>query len=785
MVLKAGAHVGSFEILSPLGAGGMGEVYRAHDPRLEREVALKVLPAETLGDEKARSRLLREARMASKLNHPNICTIYEVGETEGQAYIAMELVAGLSLSEKLSGGALSPEQVLRYGIQVADALDHAHGRGVVHRDLKSANVVITPDGRAKVLDFGLAGRISDMELTEATTHSVESMEFSGKIAGTLAYMAPEQLRGQPADARSDLWALGVVMYEMAAGVRPFSGGTGFELSSAILSQPTPPVPEAATGEVPTQLQTVIDRCLEKDPDARFQRAGVVRAALETARPTSSAQSTDRQDRVPRRPAPPHTLGRSSGDRDQARAIRMAVLPFANLTGDPGQEYLSDGVTQEMISQLGRLHPEALSVIARSSVMRYRGGDTPIDQIGRDLQIDYVLEGSAQREQNLVRITAELIQVKDQTLLWAETYERELAGILKLQSEVAQKVAQALALELLPGEQARLTSARTVNPEAHDAYLKGSYNWKQATPEGLDTAERYFELALDTDPSYAPAYEGLASVWMVRQQMGITPPREAGRKAKAAAQRAIALDDRSAEAHEALALVRMYTDWDWEGADQEWQRSLEIAPNAASLHAYYAHFLTIVGRTNRALWHSERSLELDPFNALFRSMQAMVLYSDRRYDDAMAAARSALAIQPDNPVAWNTLQQLLASMGIHNELLTARRQRIAHDPGLLEAFEKGLAESGHQGAHRRVADLLAARYESSGGGDAFSIARRYVDAGEYDTSIDWLEKAYDARDPNLPYVPVLPFYDPLRSNTRFRDLLRRMNLPSATPRQDQS
>jgi tetratricopeptide (TPR) repeat protein len=430
----------------------------------------------------------------------------------------------------------------------------------------------------------------------------------------------------------------------------------------------------------------------------------------------------------------------------------------------------------MISQLGRLHPGGLSVIARSSVMRYKGGATPIDQIGRELRVAYVLEGSARREADRVRITAELIQVEDQTLLWAETYERELAGILALQTEVAQEVARTLALELLPREQDYLASVRSVDSEAHDAYLKGSYHWTKLTPEGIDTAERYFELALGKDPSYAPAFQGLATVWLVRQQMGITPPREAGPKAKAAALRAVELDDHSAEAHQALAMVRMHIDWDWAAAEHESQQVLEINPNAAHTHAYYAHLLAVLGRSDEGLSHSRRALELDPFNALYHGMYAMVLYIARRCDDALAAVRAGLAIHPENPVLWNTLQQLYASLGMRDELLAARRQRIAHDLELLAAFEQGLAESGGPEAHRRVAHLMAQRYENRGEGDAFGIARRYVDAADHDRAIAWLERAYEERDPNLLYIGSLPFYDPLRPDPRFQDLLRRMNLP---------
>ena len=811
-MLKAGAWVGLFEILSPLGAGGMGEVYRARDPRLEREVALKVLPAATMTDDTARARLLREARMASKLNHPHVCTIYEVGEAEGQAFIAMELISGEALSERLSSGRMGVEEVLRLGHQMADALAHAHDNGVVHRDFKSGNVVITPEGRAKVLDFGLAARVSDTELTEATTYSVDSLELSGKIVGTLAYMAPEQLKGEPADARSDIWALGIVLYEMASGVRPFKGKTGFELSSAIFSATPEPLPAGPGGMLPTQLQMVIDRCLEKDPARRYQSAGEVRAALETAQ--SATTGTTRSVVLPAMPGRRWLLAAAGlavvlallavldvggvrrllvgGGGGQVRAVRMAVLPFANLSGDPEQEYLSDGFTQEMITQLGRLHPEGLSVIARTSVMRYKKGDTPVDQIGLELGVDYVLEGSTQREEDRVRIAVELIHVGNQTQLWADSYERELSGILAVQSEVAREVADALALELLPAEQARLASTRTVDPEAYEAYLKGSYHWQKVTPEDLDAAQRYFELALEKDPDFAPAYGGLAWVWSGRQQGGITTPSEAGREAKAAASRAIELDDESAEAHEALALVLTWTDWDWAGAETEWQRALEIDPNAANTHAYYAHLLAIVGRTDEALLHSERALELDPFNALFHGLYAIVLDFARRYDDAITAARAAIAIQPNEGVANGALQLAYIAKGLRDEQLAHQRERIARDPGRVAAFEEGLAEGGYDGAQRAIADLLAARYEDSAGVPqhgairvylAKAIALRYLDAGDYDRAIDWLERAYEDRDPNLPYI-TMPIWDPLRSDPRFQDLLRRMSLPTTASSPDQ-
>jgi serine/threonine-protein kinase len=776
----------------------MGEVYRVRDPRLEREVALKVLPAATVADDTSRARLLREARMASKLNHPNICTIYEVGEAEGQAFIAMELVAGEALNERLSSDRIGVDEVLILGHQMADALAHAHDNGVVHRDFKSGNVVITPEGRANVLDFGLAARVSDTELTEATTYSVDSLELSGKIVGTLAYMAPEQLRGEAADTSSDIWALGVVLYEMASGVRPFKGKTGFELSSAILSATPSPLPPGPGGVVPTQLQMVIDRCLEKDPGQRYQSANEVRAALETV--LSATTRTTRSVVLPAIPGRRWLFAAAGvavvlagmaaldvggvrrlllgGGSGQVPAVRMAVLPFANLSGDSEQEYLSDGFTQEMITQLGRLHPEGLSVIARSSVMRYKKGDTPVDQIGRELGVAYVLEGSAQREANRVRVSAELIEVGEQTQLWADSYERELSGILAVQSEVAREVAQALALELLPAEQARLAATRTVEPEAYDAYLKGSYHWQKLTPEDLDTAEHYFELALEKDPSYAPAYEGLAWVWAARNQMGIVSPDEAGPKAKAAATQAIELDDDSAGAHEALAVVRTWVDWEWAGAEPEWQRALELDPNAANTRAYYAHFLAITGRIDKASQHSERALELDPFNPLFHSLYAVVLRFARRDDEALAAARTALAMQPDEPIALYVVWLTTSASGQYTEALSAVRATLNiwyADPAIEEGLDQGWAQGGYAEAMRQVATALAERYGMSYNLPT-DVATFYAEAHEYDQALEWLDRAYEVRDPNLPYIEWY-YDDTLRSDPRFQDLLRRMNLPT--------
>ena len=789
MTLEAGTRFGPYEVLSRLGAGGMGEVYRARDPRLEREVALKVLPAAAVADDTARARLVREARMAARLNHPSVCTIHEVGEAEGQTYIAMELVAGQALSDRLAAGRLSQDQAIRLGQQMADALAHAHEHGVVHRDFKAANVIVMPEGRAKVLDFGLAKPLLGRDLEAATTLTQASLTEAGAIIGTLAYMAPEQLRGKAADARSDVWALGVVLYEMAAGRRPFAGDTGFEVSSAILNQP----PRALPAGVPPPLAAIIERCLAKEPSQRYQRAGEVRSALEAMQQGTAPAAWPgwRATLVDRRRSVALAVISSvlvvvagldvgglrsrllGGGND--RSIRMAVLPFANLSGDPEQEYLSDGLTQEMIAQLGRLHPETLSVIARTSVMRYKKAETPIDQIGRELDVDYVLEGSAQREGSRVRITAELIRVGTQTQLWADSFEREMSGILALQSDVACKVAESLALKLLPAEQNRIARARTVNPEAYEAYLKGLQHWYKLTSGDLDAAQRYFEVALAKDPDYALAHAGVALVWLGRSQVGLISPGEAAAKGKPAIMKALELDDTIAETHYVLAGFRTWCEWDWAGAEPEFRRAIELNPSFPDAPAYYSHLLMTLGRPDEAMPYARRGLELDPFNVLIRVLYGVDLLYIRRYDDAIDQARTALKTAPDDPMSHGVLWYAFAAKGMHNETLAALKVflRFYGDPELEEALDHGSREAGYQGAIRRAADALVARFHKSYANPT-DIAQLFLEAGEKGKALDWLEKGYEVRDQSLPYLG-LPIYDSVRSEPRFQALLRKMGL----------
>jgi TolB-like protein/Tfp pilus assembly protein PilF len=781
-----GQQLGHYRILEKIGAGGMGEVYRAHDEQLDRDVALKVLPAHTLTDEIARARLLREARAAAALNHPHICTIHEVGEAGGQAYIAMELVEGKPLSALVPGQGLPVETVLRFGSQIADALAHAHERRIVHRDLKSANVVITPEGRAKVLDFGLAKRISGEELAEGTTKSLASLTQAGALIGTVPYMAPEQLRGQPADARSDVWALGVVLYEMVAGARPFQGQTSFELSSAILNQLPPPLPPA----VPTQLGAVIERCLAKEPGQRYQQGSEVRAALEAVQSGAA---------LPAWPAWRYALSRRrwlvltaavpilaailvglnvGGLRERLRGgaprIRsLAVLPLENLSGDKEQDYFADGMTEELITNLAKI--SALKVISRTSMMQYKGTKKPLPQIAKELNVDALIEGSVLREGGQVRITAQLIQASTDQHLWAESYQRDLRGVLALQGEIASAIADKVRAALTPSERNRLASARPVNPEAYEAYLKGMQHWYKLTRQDIDTALEYFELALKKDPNYAPAHSGVALVWIGRQQMGYTPPREAGPKAKAAALKAVELDSTLAQAHSSLANVNYNYEWDWAGAEAEFKRAIELNPSYPDTRALYSQYLMIMKRPEEGMAEIQRALELDPLNPFFPAIRASDLEFAGRYDEAIVQFRKALRTSPELPFAHWLLSGILFRKAMYEESLAEMKAYYAGDREMEEALTQGYAQSGYRGVMRRAADTLAARARKTYVGP-IDVAALYVGAGESAQALAWLEKSLEVHDGNTLFVNVLAPFESLRNTPRFQALLRRMNFP---------
>ena len=748
MATLVGQTVSHYNILSQLGEGGMGVVYKAEDTRLKRTVALKFLPPEFTQDQAARERFFHEAQAASALEHTNICSVHELGEHDGQTFLVMGFYEGETLRQKIDHGPMPMDAVLEIAIQVARGLSRAHEAGITHRDIKPANLIMTSRGEVKILDFGLAKLSGRTLLTRA-----------GSTLGTAAYMSPEQARGESVDHRTDIWSLGVVLYEMIAGRRPFTSDYEQALIYQIINTEPDPL-TAVRPETLPGLAQIVGHALAKPAAERYQR---VESLLEDLTAVSEGL-------------------RPVTAKPRAAAVKLAVLPLVNLTGDPEQEYLSDGLTQEMIAQLGRLHPQSLSVIARTSVARYKKTETPIDQIGRELGVEYVLEGSAQREGNRVRVIAELIQVRDQVQLWSDIFEREMSGILALQNDVAGKVAKALALKLLPSEQARLASARTVVPEVYESYLKASQAYIKATSADFDMAERYCQRAVEIDPDFAPAYAIHSIIWASRMQMGLVSPSEAGPRATAAARKAIELDESVSDAHLALATVLTWTDWDFAASEPEWRRALELNPGNAEALALGSSLLIILARPEEAMEQIERALKRDPFNVLVRAIYAHNLLFTRRYDEALAEAQEVLRLQPGYPIIQPVLWWAYSQKEMQKEAVEFAKGYLrgcyGDDRSLETALDASFAQTGYAEAMKRTADALAERFRTSVALPT-DIASFYAEAHEGTKAVEWIAKGYEVRDPAMPYIGVWPFFDGIRDDPRFLELMRKMNLPIAT------
>jgi serine/threonine-protein kinase len=776
-----GRSLGHYRIVEEIGAGGMGVVFRARDEQLDRDVALKVLPASSFRDPAARSRLLREARAAAALNHPHICTVYEVGEADGQMYIAMELVEGQTLSASLAGGALPPEQVLGCGVQLAGALGHAHERGVLHRDLKSANVIITGEGRAKVLDFGLAKRFSEDELGEVT-RSQASLTAPGAVVGTLAYMAPEQLRGQPADARSDVWALGVVLYEMATGALPFRGQTGYELSSAILNQTPAPVP----AKVPLELRTVVERCLEKEPGRRYQRASEVRAALETIRTGEVVPWAAWRYQLARRrwlalaiTVVALLLVAAALNFDwlrtrlggAPRVESVAVLPLENLSGDTEQDYLAEGVHEALITDLAKLSGMR-RVIARASVMSYRKTDKPLPQIARELGVDALITGSVLRSGDRVQIAVHLIQAATQQQLWGDRYERQLRDVLSLQNDIVAAITRAIQLRLTPQEQVRLAQARPVNPETYDAYLKGMFYLYKKTPEGFAKGLALLQRAIEKDPTDPLPYAGLALAYPIIYHGvgGAILPRQGFPQARAAAVKALELDEGSPQAHLALGAVKLYYDWDWAGGEKEFRRALELNPNLPEAHAHYGWYLHLFGRIDEGLAEEKKAEELDPLSPVWTGWVGWMYLNLGEFDKAIGEARKALDMDPNSIDGLYVLGSAYGQKKMFAEAIATHQKLAAVNPAWKVGLAETYAAAGRKAdALRLVAEMEREDYPKFG----LWIFGIQTQLGNKEEAFRALEAAFAYHHEFLPWVMQDNTF-PWRSDPRWLEMRRRLN-----------
>ncbi len=787
--LLVGSELGHYRIVEKIGAGGMGEVYRAHDEHLDRDVAIKVLPPGTLTDESARRHFHKEALILSQLNHPNVATIYDFDTQQGVDFLVMEFIPGLTLSEKVTTGAMPEKEVLRLGVQLAEGLAAAHEHGVVHRDLKPGNLRVTSDGRLKILDFGLAKLWRPVTDTTAT----ESLSETHAIAGTLPYMAPEQLLGGELDTRTDIHAAGSVLYEMSTGRAPFADVGRSQLIGAIL-QRSPVLPTVLNPKLSPELERIVGKCLEKDADDRYQSAKELAVDLRRLLAPSTVS----------RPIPPRKFGvgkrislaaacfavlltlilglNPGGIRDklfsrtaQSSIRSLAVLPLLNLSGDPEQEYFADGMTEALITDLSKIR--ALKVISRTSVMQFKDARKPLPEIAQALGVDGILEGSVQRSGGRVRITAQLIRAATDTHLWAESYERDTRDVLTLQGEVAQAIAREIRIAVSPEETKTVGRASPVNPEAYEAYLKGQSHWYHLSREHLDAALGYFQLALEKDPNYARAYVGVANVWLERGDAGSMPPSEAIPQAKAAISKALALDDTLSEAHIALANIVGPYDHDWTAAEREFRRGIELNPNSADGHFMYADFLISMRRTQE--WNTEiqRALELDPFNPFFPCFYGWHLVYGQRYDEAIVQFHKVLATEPDFSSAHMGLWGAYYKKGMTEEALAEARKffSVLHDREVVDALTRGYSEGGYARAMHRGAEVLAARSKRTHV-PAVRIARLYAHAGDKEQVLYWLQRACDERETPLSHLSVAWDWDFVRSDPRFQDLLRQVGLP---------
>jgi serine/threonine-protein kinase len=770
-----GQNISHYKILEKLGEGGMGVVYRAHDTKLDRDVALKFLPLEFTKDPEAKERFVHEGKAASSLQHTNICTIHDTDATgDGQLFIVMDYYEGETLKKKIEQGPLKIDNAIETAIQVAQGLAKAHEKDIVHRDIKPANVLITTDGVVKILDFGLAKLRGLSKLTK-----------TGSTLGTAPYMSPEQARGETVDHRADVWSLGVVLYEMLTGQLPFKG----DYEQAITYQIVNALPEPITGlrsGVPMELERIVNKCLEKNPGERYQTAVDLIADLKHLQRTTSQSAVSSITEKKINSTSKYRILSvaaailviviglmiifkpfSKGPVLNSKSI--AVLPFKNMSDSKEDEYFSDGITEDILTQLSKIAD--LKVISRTSVMQYKNTTKSLKEIGRELNVATLLEGSVRRADGRIRIVGQLVDAQSDEHLWADSYDREMKNVLDIQSDVAQRIAKALKLKLTPGEKERLKASASINPDAYNAFLQGKYFSHQGTKEGLEKAIKYYEQALAIDARYAVAWVGLSIAHSDQGDLGRVPVEEAYRKAREENEKGLELDPNLAEAYAQAADIKMNYDWDWAGADALIEHALVLAPGNADVNVTAAGLAVTLGKLDEAIRLQQRGTELDPLQIPPRHALSFTYYVAGRYDEAEEEIRKCLEISPQHIL----LHYVLSLIYLQKSKLDVALTEIQNEPELSYRMTGQAIVYFALGRRRESDSTLELLIKEYNNGMAYQIAEVYAYRNEPDKAFEWLERAYKQRDGGLCSIKYDPLLRNIRYDSRYKEFLKKMKL----------